>query len=253
MIYLKTGKAIDYIRESSRIVAETLQLLKRSVKAGMTTKELDKIAEDYILSNNGVPAFKGYPDGSIDSFPAALCCSVNEEVVHGIPGDRVFHDGDIVSLDMGVVKRGFYGDGALTVGIGQISETNKLLIEVTEKSLYLGIEQAVEGNHIQDISVAVQTYVESHGFSIVRDLTGHGVGKRLHEEPAIPNYGKKGNGPKIRTGMTLAIEPMVNAGTYAVKTLKDGWTVVTRDGAASAHFEHTVFINGNKPEILTVC
>lgn len=253
MIYIKTGKAVDYIRESSRIVAETLQLLKKSVHAGMTTKELDQIAEEYILSKDGLPAFKGYPDGSSDSFPASLCCSVNDEVVHGIPGDRVINDGDIVSLDIGVVKKGFYGDGALTVAVGQVSELNLKLMDVTEKSLYLGIEQAIEGNRIQDISFAVQSYVEAHGFSIVRELCGHGVGKRLHEDPSIPNFGKKGNGPKIRTGMTLAIEPMVNAGAYAVKTLRDGWTVVTRDGTASAHFEHTVLINGNKPEILTVC
>lgn len=253
MIYIKTGKAIDYMRESGKIVAETLQLLKRSAHAGMTTKELDQIAEDYILSRDAVPAFKGFPDNSIDSFPASLCCSVNNEVVHGIPGDRVIKEGDIVSLDMGVVKKGYYGDAALTVAVGKISEVDAKLLEVTEKSLYLGIEQAIDGNRIQDISWAVQEYVESHGFSIVRALCGHGVGKRLHEDPSIPNYGKKGNGPKIKTGMTLAIEPMVNAGTYSVKTLKDGWTVVTGDGSASAHFEHTVLINGNTPEILTVC
>ena len=253
MIYIKTGKAIDYMRESSRIVAETLALLKKSAKAGMTTKELDILAEDYVLRNEGVPAFKGYPDGSRSSFPASVCISVNDEVVHGIPGDRVLIDGDIVSLDFGVVKHGFYGDGAVTVAIGEVDETKKLLLDVTEKSLYLGIEQAVESNRIQDISFAVQSFVEAHGFSIVRDLCGHGVGKKLHEDPSIPNFGKKGNGPKIKTGMTLAIEPMVNAGIFQVKTKRDGWTVVTKDGSASAHFEHTILVNGNKPEILTVC
>ncbi len=253
MIYIKTGKAIDYIRESSRIVAETLVLLRKSVREGMTTRELDDIAEDYILSQDGIPAFKGYPDGTSDSFPAALCCSVNDEVVHGIPGEKKLKSGDILSLDVGVVKRGFYGDGATTIGICEIDREKQRLMDVTERSLYLGIEQAVEGNRIRDISYAVQSYVEANGFSVVRDLCGHGVGKHLHEDPSIPNYGKKGNGPKIQTGMTLAIEPMINAGGYEVKTSRDGWTVVTKDGSASAHFEHTILVNGVKPEILTIC
>ncbi len=253
MIYIKTGKAIDYIRESSRIVAETLVLLRKSVQVGMTTGELDAIAEDYILSQSGIPAFKGYPDGSADSFPASLCCSVNAEVVHGIPGKRKLQIGDIVSMDIGVVKNGFYGDGATTVGVGEIDSEKQRLMDVTERSLYLGIEQATEGNRIRDISYAVQSYVEANGFSVVRDLCGHGVGKHLHEDPSIPNYGNKGDGPKIKTGMTLAIEPMINAGGYGVKTLLDGWTVVTRDGSVSAHFEHTILVNGLKPEILTIC
>lgn len=251
MIIIKTGKAIDYIRESCRIVAETLQLLKRSVKPGITTNELNKIAEDYILSKEAIPAFKGYGHPR-NPFPAALCSSVNAEVVHGIPAEKKLNEGDIISLDIGVLKNGFYGDAALTVAVGKISSELQRLMDVTEKSLYLGIEQAVENNRVHDISAAVQTYVEANGFSVVRDLCGHGVGKRLHEEPSIPNFGKKGTGPKLKTGMTLAIEPMINMGGYQVYTAADDWTIVTRDGLPSAHFEHTILVNGNKPEILTV-
>ncbi len=253
MIIIKTGLAIDYIRESSRIVAETLAMLKLKVTAGVTTEELDKMAEDYILSRGGYPAFKGYPQGSDNPYPATLCCSVNEEVVHGIPGDRKLLEGDIISIDVGVVKNNYFGDGATTIAVGEISEEKKRLMKVTEESLYLGIAQALDNNRVQDISAAVQEHVEKNGFSIVRDLCGHGVGKKLHEAPSIPNFGRKGNGPKLKTGMTLAIEPMVNTGVYQVKTKRDGWTVVTRDGLASAHFEHTILVNENKPEILTVC
>ncbi len=252
MIYIKTGKAVDYIRESCKIVAETLQVLKKSVKPGMATSELDKIAEDYILSRGGYPAFKGYGP-SDNPFPAALCCSVNDEVVHGIPGAYILKEGDIVSLDIGVLKNNYYGDGALTAAVGNISDEARRLMEVTEKSLLLGIEQAVQNNRVHDISFAVQEYVEANGFSVVRDLVGHGVGKKLHEDPAIPNYGRKGTGPKLKTGMTLAIEPMINAGTHAVTWGKDGWAVRTRDGSLSAHFEHSVLVNENSPEILTVC
>ena len=252
MIYIKTGKAVDYIRESCKIVAETLQVLKKSVKPGMATSELEIIANDYILTRGGQPAFKGYGPRN-NPFPTALCCSVNDEVVHGIPGDRILLAGDIVSLDTGVVKNGFYGDAALTVAVGSTSPDNMKLMEVTEKSLYLGIEQAIQNNRVHDISYAVQNHVEANNFSVVRDLCGHGVGKRLHEDPSIPNYGHKGTGPKLKDGMTLAIEPMVNAGTYEVVVGKDGWTVTTKDGSFSAHFEHTVLVNGNSPEILTVC
>ncbi len=254
MIYIKTKKEIDYIRESCKIVAETLQLMKANVRVGITTKELDQIAEDYILSNDAKAAFKGYSQGgsSID-YPASICSSVNEEVVHGIPGPRVLNNGDIVSLDVGVYKNGYYGDAALSVAVGELTEEKKKLMDVTEKSLYKGIEEAQAGNHVYDISYAVQTYVEANGFSIVRDLCGHGVGKYLHEDPSIPNFGKKGTGAKLKNGMTLAIEPMVNAGDYRVLTAQDGWTVLTRDGSPSAHFEHTILISDNKAEILTVC
>ncbi len=254
MIYIKTKKEIDFIRESCRIVAETLQLMKASVKAGVTTKELDQIAEDYILSNNAKAAFKGYSQGgsSID-YPASICSSINEEVVHGIPGDRVLKNGDIISLDVGVYKNGYYGDAALSVAVGELTEEKKKLMEVTEKSLYEGIEEAKAGNHVYDISYAVQAYVESNGFSVVRDLCGHGVGKYLHEDPSIPNFGKKGTGAKLKNGMTLAIEPMVNAGDYHVLTAEDGWTILTSDGSPSAHFEHSILISDNKAEILTIC
>ncbi len=254
MIYIKTKKEIDYIRESCRLVAETLQLLKKNVRPGITTRELDQIAEDYVLSNNAIAAFKGYSQGgsSID-FPGAICASIDEEVVHGIPRYRALKEGEINSLDFGVKKNGYYGDAALTVAVGSISEEKQRLMDVTEKSLHLGIEQAVVGNRVHDVSAAVQNYVEENGFSVVRDLCGHGVGKFLHEEPAVPNFGKQGTGPKLKNGMTIAIEPMVNMGKYGVRTLFDGWTVVTADELPSAHFEHSILITDSKPEILTVC
>ena len=253
MILIKSKKEIEYIRESCRIVAETLQLLKSNVRLGITTLELDKIAEDYIRSNNAIPAFKGYSQGGAPGFPGSICSSVDDEVVHGIPSTRVLKDGEIVSLDIGVLKDGYFGDAALTVAVGNISDEKKKLMEVTERSLQLGIEQAIAGNKVHDISNAVQVYVEANGFSIVRDLCGHGVGKFLHEDPSIPNFGRKGTGPKLKNGMTLAIEPMVNAGKYDVITAKDGWTIITADGSTSAHFEHTILINNNLPEILTIC
>ncbi len=253
MILIKSKKEIDYIRESCRIVAETLQLLKANVKPGITTLELDKIAEDYIRSNNALPAFKGYSQGGAPGFPGSICSSVDDEVVHGIPCSRTLKVGEIVSLDIGVLKNGFFGDAALTVAVGNISDDKTRLMEVTERSLQLGIEQAIAGNKVHDISNAVQVYVEANGFSIVRDLCGHGVGKFLHEDPSIPNFGRKGTGPKLKNGMTLAIEPMVNAGKYDVITSEDGWTIITADGSTSAHFEHTILINNNLPEILTIC
>ena len=253
MIFIKTKKEIDFIRESCRIVAETLQLMKRKITPGVTTLELDEIAEDYIASNNAIPAFKGYSQGGAPGFPKSVCISIDAEVVHGIPNGRILKDGEIVSLDVGVLKNNYYGDGAISVPVGVVSEEKKHLLEVTEQSLYKGIEQAKAGNKIQDISASVQMFVENNGFSVVRDLCGHGVGKYLHEEPSIPNFGTNGTGVSIKNGMTLAIEPMVNAGGYAVITGSDGWTVLTADGSPSAHFEHTILINGDLPEILTVC
>ncbi len=253
MILIKTKKEIDYIRESCRIVAEVLQLVKSNVRPGVSTKELDIIADDYILSNNAIAAFKGYSQGgsSID-YPASICTSIDDAVVHGIPGERVLKDGEILSIDVGVNKNGYFGDAALSVPVGDVSEEKNKLLEVTEKSLYLGIEQARVDNRVHDISAAVQEFVEANGFSVVRDLCGHGVGKFLHEDPAVPNFGKKGTGPKLKKGMTIAIEPMVNIGTYRVNTGQDGWTILTADGSTSAHFEHTIVINDSKPEILTV-
>ncbi len=253
MILIKSKKEIDFIRESSRLVAETLQLVKSYAKVGKTTLELDKIAEDYILSNNAIPAFKGYSQaGSID-FPGTICSSLNEEVVHGIPSSRILIEGDLLSIDVGVKKNGYFGDAALSVAIGEISDEKKALLEITEKSLYVGIEQAKENNRVGDVSFAIQEFVEKNGFSVVKDLCGHGVGKYLHEDPQIPNFGKANSGAKIKSGMTFAIEPMINIGTFEVKVKSDGWTVVTKDGKASAHFEHTIAIINGFPEILSVC
>lgn len=252
MIIIKTQQEIDLIRESSRIVAETLELVRKHVKPGVTTKELDKIAEDHILSRGGKPAFKGYSQAGAYPFPASICASVNEEVVHGIPRNRKLLSGDIISVDVGVQKNGYFGDGATTIAVGEVDEKVKLLLEVTEKALYLGLEEAKENNHIQDISYAIQSYVENHSFSVVRELTGHGVGKFLHESPSIPNFGRKGLGSKLKTGMTIAVEPMVNMGRKDVVFLDDGWTVIAKDRKPSAHFEHTIAINNGKAEILTV-
>lgn len=253
MIYIKTKKEIDLIRESCRIVAETLKLVASTVGPGIATIELDKIAEDYILSNNAKAAFKGYSQAGSYDYPASLCISIDEEVVHGIPSERVLKNGEIVSIDVGVFKNGFYGDAAISVPVGLVSDDKKKLLEVTENSLYEGIKEAKLNNRVHDISFAIQEYVEKNGFSVVKDLCGHGVGKYLHEDPSVPNYGIRGTGPKLKNGMTLAIEPMVNFGNYSVKTAQDGWTVLTQDGQPSAHFEHTVLISNGSPEILTVC
>lgn len=253
MVLIKTKKEIDYIRESCQIVAEVLQLMKRYARPGLTTIELDKIAEDYILSNNGRPAFKGYSQAGSFDFPGSICSSIDDEVVHGIPGNRVLKEGEILSVDVGVEKKNYFGDAALSIAIGSISNEKQSLMDSTEKSLYLGIEQAVPGNYVGDIAYAIQSEVENKGFSVVRDLCGHGVGKFLHEDPQIPNYGRKGNGALLKNGMTIAIEPMINLGTYKVIVDQDGWTVRTADGLPSAHFEHTIAILDGKPEILTKC
>jgi methionyl aminopeptidase len=252
MISLKSLEEIELIRESSRIVADVLKLVGAQVRSGITTLELDRTAEDYIRSRGGEPAFKGYGWDKSNLFPATLCMSIDEEVVHGIPGKRVLKDGELLSIDVGTKKNGFYGDGAWSFAVGEISEEKLRLMRVTEESLLIGIEQAVVGNRVHDISNAIQQYVEANGFSVVRDLVGHGVGKKLHEEPSVPNYGEPGTGPVLKNGMTLAIEPMVNAGTWRVKVAADGWTVLTADGRPSAHFEHTIAIKNGKAEILTL-
>lgn len=246
MITLKSHREIEYMREAGRIVAETHALMAKLVSTGITTKELDEAAESYIRSRGAIPAFKGYY-----GYPATICASVNDEVVHGIPGLRKLKNGDIISIDIGAVINGYYGDSAATYPVGEVSEKKLRLLAVTEQSLLEGIEYAREGNRLGDISHAVQKYVESHGFSVVRDYVGHGIGKEMHEEPQIPNFGKPGYGPRLVEGMVLAIEPMVNMGTYKVRTLSDNWTVVTQDGQDSAHFEHTVAITAAGPEILT--
>ena len=251
MVRIKTKREIGFIRESSKIVADVLKLVGAQVKPGVTTIELDRLAEDFIRSMGGVPAFKGYSQSKSHLFPATLCTSIDDEVVHGIPTNRVLRGGEILSVDVGVKKDGYFGDGAYTFAVGEVSEEKHRLLKATEESLYKGIEQAVAGKRVHDISYAVQEHVEAGGFSVVRDLVGHGIGVELHEEPAIPNFGKPGTGIKLQDGMTLAIEPMVNAGTWKVRMAPDGWTVLTQDGRPSAHFEHTVAIVNGKPEILT--
>lgn len=247
MIYLKSNNEIDLMRKSGRIVAEALARIEEVIKPGITTRELDRIAEEYIRSCGAQPSFKGY-----HGFPATLCTSVNEQVVHGIPGEVVLREGDIVSVDCGAYINGFHGDAARTFAVGTISAEAQKLIDVTRESFFEGVKYAVVGNRMGDISHAIQAYVESNGFSVVRDYVGHGIGKEMHEEPPVPNYGKAGRGLKLAKGMALAIEPMVNIGTYAVKELSDGWTVVTYDGKMSAHYENTIVILENGPEILTI-
>jgi len=251
MVYLKTKREIELIRESCKIVAEVLKLIGAQIKPGVTTIALDKLAEDYIRSFGGVPAFKGYGSQKDNLFPATLCTSVDAEVVHGIPGKRVLKEGEIVSIDVGVKKSGYFGDGAWSFAVGSVSAAKQRLLDVTRESLCKGIEKAKAGNKVHDISAAVQSHVEAHGFSVVRELVGHGVGKELHEPPNVPNFGKPGTGPELKAGMTLAIEPMVNLGGYQVMMQPDGWTVITRDGLPSAHFEHTIAIVDGEPEILT--
>jgi len=249
MITLKSERELDYLRAASQIVAEVLEELRKIIISapGITTKELDSLAESLILKRGAKPAFKGYR-----GFPSSLCTSVNEQVVHGIPGPYKLQSGDIISLDLGVKLNGYYGDAAITVGVGKVSNEVSRLLQVTEEALYKGIEQAKVKNRLSDISHAIQSHAEKSGFSVVRDLVGHGIGRALHEEPSIPNFGKPHLGPNLKRGMTFAIEPMANMGKFEVKTTKDNWTVVTKDGKLSAHFEHTIAIRGNKPEILTV-
>ena len=251
MIFIKNAQEIDGIRKSCKIVVEVLNLLGSMIKPGITTKMLDEIAEDYIRSKGAIPAFKGYSQAGSFNYPASICASIDNEVVHGIPDDTELKEGQLLSIDVGVQFNGYFGDAARTFAVGKISALKKKLMNVTEESLYRGIEKAQDGNRVIDISRAIQNYVESNGFNVVRELTGHGVGKYLHEDPSIPNYVVSGPSPRLREGMTIAIEPMVNAGTYRVKTLKDGWTIVTEDGQPSAHFEHTILITNNEPEILT--
>jgi methionyl aminopeptidase len=246
MVILKLPEEIEKARASNRIVAEVLSKLRDKVKPGVRTKELDKFAEEVAEKRGAKPAFKGYR-----GYPHSLCISINEVVVHGMPSERVLEEGDIVSLDFGVCYHGFCGDSALTLPVGKVTEKALRLMEVTEQSLYAGIEQAKSGNRLGDISAAVQTVVEDAGYSVVRDFVGHGIGKNLHEEPQIPNFGQKGRGIELKCGMILAIEPMVNEGKYKVQILPDGWTVVTRDGSLSAHFEHSIAITENGPDILS--
>ena len=242
MIILKTPGEIEVMAKASRVVAETLEVLKKAVRVGVTTDELDALAEAEILARGAKPAFKGYRN-----YPKTLCASVNEQVVHGIPSKRKLKEGDIIGLDLGAIVDGFYGDSAVTVMIGEVSDKTAKLVRVTEKALMIGIEQAVVGRRLSDISHAIQHHVETAGYSVVTEFVGHGIGRQLHEEPQVPNYGRPGQGPRLQGGMVLAIEPMVNMGGSAVRVLDDRWTAVTADGSLSAHFEHTIAIQASGP------
>lgn len=245
-IYYKTEDDIEKIRESSLIVSNTLAEVGKAIKPGITTGELDKIAEGYIESQGAKPAFKGYR-----GFPASICVSVNAQVVHGIPGNYALKEGDIVSVDCGAVKNNYFGDSAYTFRVGNISEDVANLLKVTKESLYKGIKEAVEGNRLGDVSAAIEDYAVEHKYGVVRELVGHGIGRNLHEAPDVPNYGRKGNGLRLQRGLVIAIEPMINMGKKEVNQEADGWTVTTKDGKPSAHFEHTVAIRKDKAEILT--
>jgi methionyl aminopeptidase len=244
---LKTRREIDIMREAGRIVAETLALVSKEVRPGLTTADLDKIGHDYIRSRGAVPSFKGY-----NGFPASLCTSVNEEIVHGIPGPRVLQEGDLLSIDCGAFYRGYHGDAATTVGVGKIAPAAQKMIDVGWESLWAGIKLARAGNRLEDISATIQEVLERNGYGVVRDLVGHGIGRRLHEPPNVPNFGRRGQGLRLVPGMVLAIEPMLTQGSYEGRTLEDEWTIVTVDKGLAVHVEHTVAITDGDPEILTL-
>lgn len=251
MIIIKTDNELKIMREANRIIAVVLEEIRERIAPGVNTYDLDVWAEERIRGFNAKPGFKGYISGN-RMFPATLCTAVNDEVVHGIPArDRVLHEGDIIGIDVGCIYKGFYGDGAYTYPVGKISDEARHLMDTCEKSLYQGIEKARKGNRVSEISKAIDRFVTPKGYGIVRDLTGHGVGRNLHEEPQVLNYDDGKKGKKLKVNMTLAIEPMINAGSYRVKTMDDNWTVVTEDGSLSAHYEHTIAITENGPEILT--
>ena len=246
MIYYKTEEEIELVRKSSLLVAKTHAEIAGLIKPGITTLALDKIAEEFIRDNGGVPAFKGY-----GGFPNTLCMSPNDQVVHGIPNDRVLEDSEILSVDCGVVMNGYYGDSAFTYEVGEVDAETKQLLKVTKESLYKGIEQAVPGNRIGDISYAIQQHAESFGYGVVRELVGHGVGENLHESPEVPNYGRRGRGVMLKEGLVIAIEPMINMGVKQIMQHNDGWTITTIDNKPSAHFEHTIVVRKGKAEILS--
>jgi len=246
-VYLRGKEEIDAIREAARLVARTLTMLGREIRPGVSTQRLDELAEAFIRDHGARPAFKGYR-----GFPASICPSINDEVVHGIPGGRTLAEGDIVGMDVGVEKDGYYGDAACTFPVGKVGADVERLLQVTREALMRGVAQAKAGNRVGDISHAIQSHVEAHGFSVVRSLVGHGIGRNMHEEPQVPNYGTPDRGPRLMAGQVLAIEPMVNVGAPDVVTRPDGWTVVTKDGSLSAHFEHTVAVGVEGPEILSL-
>lgn len=246
MIQLKTREEIELMRESALLVSKTLGMLASEIKPGVTTLYLDKLAEEFIRDHKGIPGFLGMYD-----FPNTLCMSPNAQIVHGIPNDKPLQNGDIISVDCGVLKNNFYGDHAYTFEVGEVSEEVKKLLQVTKKSLYLGIAEFKAGNRVGDVGFAIQNYCEKYGYGVVRELVGHGLGKKMHEDPEMPNYGRRGRGKKFVEGMVVAIEPMVNMGTHRINQLKDGWTILTKDNKPSAHFEHDVAIVNGKPELLS--
>ena len=251
-VYKKSARELELMRSAGRIVAEVLAILVERIEPGMPTKELDRIAEREIRARGGIPSFKGYqPRGAKEKYPASLCVSINNEIVHGVPGKRVIKEGDLVSLDLGAIYQDFHGDAAVTVGVCRIPPEYQRLLQIARESLDAGIEQVRVGSRLGDIGAAIQRHAESHGYSVVRDYVGHGIGRSLHEDPHVPNYGKPGEGRRLEAGMVLAIEPMLNIGTHETKMLPDNWTVVTADGSLSAHFEHTVAVTPNGPEVFT--
>ena len=246
MIIIKTREEIELMRESALIVSKTLGMLAKEVKPGVTTLFLDKLAEDFIRAEGAYPGFLGMYD-----FPNSLCMSPNAQVVHGIPNNKPLIEGDIISIDCGALKNGFYGDHAYTFEVGEVAPETKKLLDVTKQSLYEGIRQFKAGNRVEDVGFAIQNYCEKHGYGVVRELVGHGLGKNMHEDPEMPNYGRRGRGTKFVEGMVVAIEPMINLGTHQINQLSDGWTILTRDGKPSAHFEHDVALVNGKPELLS--
>lgn len=251
MIFLKTEDEIELMREANLLVGRTLAEVAKAVKPGVTTRQLDKIADEYIRDNGAVPTFLGFPNPYGGPFPASICTSVNEQVVHGVPNDEPLKDGDIVSVDCGTLLNGYNGDSCYTFCVGEVSEEVKTLLRITKESLYKGIESAMAGKRIGDIGYSIQQHCESHGYGIVREFVGHGIGKEMHEEPPIPNYGRRGNGTMIKNGMCLAIEPMITMGDPKIYMLPDKWTIITRDRKPAAHFEHTIAIHHGKPDILS--
>jgi len=246
MIILKSQEEIEKMTRACRIVGSTLAFLRDKIQPGLTTRQIDRFADEYIRAADAVPAFKGYR-----GYPATICASVNSEVIHGIPSGRILEEGDILGVDLGAYKDGFYGDAAFTFPLGRISSKAERLLKVAEEALYKGIQKAIQGNRVSDISHSIQRHAENNGYSVVRAFVGHGIGRDLHEDPQIPNFGPPNRGPRLKAGMTLAIEPMVNEGGFEVVVMDDGWTAVTMDGGLSAHFEHTILVTGGEPKILT--
>ena len=251
-IFLKTEDEIELMRLSNQLVGKTLAELTKHIKPGVTTLQLDRIAEEFIRDNGAIPTFKGFPNPYGGPFPASICTSINHVVVHGVPSDKdILHDGDIISVDCGVSLNGFCGDSCYTFCVGEVSKEKKELLKTTKESLYKGIEQAVAGKHLGDISSAIQEHCEAQGYGIVRELTGHGIGKEMHEDPQVPNYGKRGSGPMLKKGLCIAIEPMITMGSREIIMEQDGWTVRTKDRLPAAHFEHTIAVVQGKADILS--